>query len=91
MIGPQETHPLVHDVEDPAAQLQAAPLGVGLHDPQNEVFFLEPGGSLHLEVPRDGAQIGQVHGFQLGDVHLDLPKMGRARPRQVEGNRTGRT
>jgi len=69
VIGPQESHPLAHDFEDTAAQLQAAPLGVGLHDAQDQILFLEPRRALDLEIAGDAAQIGQVHGFQLSDIH----------------------
>src|SRR3990172_5359101 len=45
------------------------PLGAGMHDAQDQILFLEPRRALDLEIAGDAAQIGQVHGFQLSDIH----------------------
>jgi len=76
-IGPgaQEAHCLfvvLDDLQHAAAEVVAARLCVGLHDPEDEILLLHRRITGELHVAADVAQLGQFFAFQFTDVHTLL-------------------
>ncbi len=58
MLGAQESHSLIHDLEYAATQLEALAFGLRLHEAQDEVLLLEAGCALDLHLFGFCAEIG---------------------------------